>query len=332
MSEAARSVDFGAFYSEWWAYAFKCALREVGHTQDAEDVAQEALVGVWKAWDPEKGGHPGLFVAQRVRWIVGHLRAKPSRRWERSHVSAEAARLLPSREPTPETVVTAREVVVNMLCELVTMGDDGDELMAVARGMPRRARAFVLGLTKYAVEDRVRAARRRRAGQLAKVAAGTVRRLPKRPTPPPTPPAPTPQPALPRPAAEPAPPARKTGSPRSARQIPAHAGDFVGRPRSITSPKATLSPCKGLRPSFRPVPSASDCDSLASRVAFVCHGWEPTPLARRLGLHPESVRRYLHGQRPSPDFLAALCRELGVSAAWLLLGEGDPPPLAEFAA
>jgi hypothetical protein len=62
---------------------------------------------------------------------------------------------------------------------------------------------------------------------------------------------------------------------------------------------------------------------LVSRVAAACRGQKPTPLATKLSLHPETVRRYLNGQRPSPEFLAALTREMGVSAAWLLLGEGD---------
>ena len=64
-------------------------------------------------------------------------------------------------------------------------------------------------------------------------------------------------------------------------------------------------------------------DGLVARVAEVCDRFKPTPLAARLNLHPETVRRYLNGQRPSPEFLAALCRELGVSPQWLLLGEGQ---------
>jgi hypothetical protein len=62
---------------------------------------------------------------------------------------------------------------------------------------------------------------------------------------------------------------------------------------------------------------------LVVRVAAACRGHKPTPLAAKLDLHPETVRRYLNGQRPSPEFLAAICRELGVSAEWLLLGKGE---------
>jgi len=47
---------------------------------------------------------------------------------------------------------------------------------------------------------------------------------------------------------------------------------------------------------------------------------------RRLGqltdTHPETVRRYMHGQSPSTEFLAKLCRALSVNANWLLTGQG----------
>ena len=40
------------------------------------------------------------------------------------------------------------------------------------------------------------------------------------------------------------------------------------------------------------------------------------------GHHPETVRRYMQGQAPSVEFLAAVCAALGVSADWLLTGRG----------
>lgn len=65
---------------------------------------------------------------------------------------------------------------------------------------------------------------------------------------------------------------------------------------------------------------------------------EPSPLHDRLlqiagdrtyralgdltGQNPETVRRYMLGQAPSVEFLAALCTALGVSADWLLTGRG----------
>lgn len=40
------------------------------------------------------------------------------------------------------------------------------------------------------------------------------------------------------------------------------------------------------------------------------------------GTNHETVRRYLSGQPPSAEFLAALCRVLGLNANWLLTGRG----------
>lgn len=48
---------------------------------------------------------------------------------------------------------------------------------------------------------------------------------------------------------------------------------------------------------------------------------------RRIGLatgvHPHTARRYLDGDRPSVEFLAAFCRQFDVSADWLLTGRGQ---------
>lgn len=38
--------------------------------------------------------------------------------------------------------------------------------------------------------------------------------------------------------------------------------------------------------------------------------------------HAESVRRYMHGQAPSVEFLATLCGALGINGDWLLTGQG----------
>lgn len=45
-------------------------------------------------------------------------------------------------------------------------------------------------------------------------------------------------------------------------------------------------------------------------------------LAQLTETHPETVRRYMHGQSPSTEFLANLCRVLSVNANWLLTGRG----------
>lgn len=72
--------------------------------------------------------------------------------------------------------------------------------------------------------------------------------------------------------------------------------------------------------------------------AAQCPGVEPSGLHERLlavvgdqtyralgdetGHNAETVRRYMQGQSPSVEFLAAVCATQGVSADWLLTGEG----------
>jgi len=38
--------------------------------------------------------------------------------------------------------------------------------------------------------------------------------------------------------------------------------------------------------------------------------------------HPETVRRYMHGQAPSAAFITNLCHAKGISGHWLLSGQG----------
>jgi transcriptional regulator with XRE-family HTH domain len=45
-------------------------------------------------------------------------------------------------------------------------------------------------------------------------------------------------------------------------------------------------------------------------------------IAELTGTHHESVRRYMAGQAPSAEFMAALCGALGISGDWLLTGRG----------
>lgn len=45
-------------------------------------------------------------------------------------------------------------------------------------------------------------------------------------------------------------------------------------------------------------------------------------LSRMTGTHPETVRRYMQGGTPSPEFLSEVCRVLSISGDWLLTGRG----------
>lgn len=61
---------------------------------------------------------------------------------------------------------------------------------------------------------------------------------------------------------------------------------------------------------------------LNERLHSVVGGITYKALAEATKAHPESVRRYMQGQTPSAEFLAALCTEFDVNANWLLTGEG----------
>lgn len=62
--------------------------------------------------------------------------------------------------------------------------------------------------------------------------------------------------------------------------------------------------------------------SLHERLTSVASGKTYRSIGDLTATHPETVRRYLQGQSPSVEFLAALCRALGINADWLLTGRG----------
>ncbi|KAA0215375.1 MAG: XRE family transcriptional regulator [Leptolyngbya sp. PLA3] len=62
--------------------------------------------------------------------------------------------------------------------------------------------------------------------------------------------------------------------------------------------------------------------SLHERLTSVASGKTYRAIGDLTETHPETVRRYLQGQSPSVEFLAALCRALGINADWLLTGRG----------
>lgn len=48
-------------------------------------------------------------------------------------------------------------------------------------------------------------------------------------------------------------------------------------------------------------------------------------VAQATGHHRETVRRYVAGQWPSTEFLAAVCRAYNVNGDWLLTGRATAP-------
>ncbi len=63
---------------------------------------------------------------------------------------------------------------------------------------------------------------------------------------------------------------------------------------------------------------------LLQRLQFVATRHSQSDIARRTGTGVSNVHHYLNGTRVPADFCIALVRQLGVSAQWLLTGEGVP--------
>jgi len=64
--------------------------------------------------------------------------------------------------------------------------------------------------------------------------------------------------------------------------------------------------------------------TIQDRLRSLMDGRAATEVADRTGFHVDSVRRYIGGQKPSLEFLTAVCHAYGVSAEWLLEGFGEP--------
>lgn len=61
---------------------------------------------------------------------------------------------------------------------------------------------------------------------------------------------------------------------------------------------------------------------LHERLHAIAGDWTYKRLAEVTGTNAETVRRYMQGQAPSTEFLAAICDELQASGEWLLTGRG----------
>jgi hypothetical protein len=61
---------------------------------------------------------------------------------------------------------------------------------------------------------------------------------------------------------------------------------------------------------------------LHQRLRRVLGAVGPKELSELIGMHPETIRRYLNGTKPSAEFVSAFCRQRGIDARWLLTGDG----------
>ncbi len=62
--------------------------------------------------------------------------------------------------------------------------------------------------------------------------------------------------------------------------------------------------------------------TLHDRLNAATRGLSYRQVADKTDTNHETARRYLNGQPPSTEFLAALCARLSISGQWLLTGRG----------
>lgn len=61
---------------------------------------------------------------------------------------------------------------------------------------------------------------------------------------------------------------------------------------------------------------------LHQRLEQILGGYTYKAIGELTGISTETARRYMLGQTPGAEFLAALCQKLNINAEWLLSGEG----------
>lgn len=68
---------------------------------------------------------------------------------------------------------------------------------------------------------------------------------------------------------------------------------------------------------------AGRVSTISSRLAEAVGEDSIAAVSRRAGFNAETTRRYLNGGRVPASFVAAVSREYGVDAAWLILGDAE---------
>lgn len=77
-----------------------------------------------------------------------------------------------------------------------------------------------------------------------------------------------------------------------------------------------------VKPALRLAHDATWMKGLSARLTDLTKDDTIASLADETGFNRETVRRYLSRGRPSAEFVRVLCEAKGVSANWLLLGQG----------
>jgi len=98
----------------------------------------------------------------------------------------------------------------------------------------------------------------------------------------------------------------------------------AGGGRALQLPHAASPSQVSAAPNGLALPSRLAQGTISTRVREACGGMSVAAVSRATGFHPETVRRYVRGQAPSAEFLAALVDRMGVNPEWLLCGRGHP--------
>lgn len=130
-----------------WRYSYGIAQNLVGHGELARDLAQEATIAVWRAWERGNPGNPGriVYARQAGKWRINsllggrHLQlGGGNRQWDRMHVLTEApidgAQMDRTQPSVEEQVMTA----------LGPFPDDTSTLRAAVEALPDRERKYIL--------------------------------------------------------------------------------------------------------------------------------------------------------------------------------------------
>lgn len=97
--------------SKYGKLCFQLAKRITGNIQDAEEIVNEAYLGVWNKIPPEKPRHLKSFVCRIARNIsIDRLRySQAEKRKHDSHVSLDEIQDILSGTDTPESIYDSKE-------------------------------------------------------------------------------------------------------------------------------------------------------------------------------------------------------------------------------
>jgi RNA polymerase sigma factor (sigma-70 family) len=153
-------------YDQFASFVYGLALRVIGDTRAAEDVAQDVFVSVWErpdAFDPDRGSLRTWLGTLAHRRAVDHVRREEARR-RRAIKEASRSDTTPDVEEMAMALVTAERV----RDALDTLPDEQRRAIQLAYfgGKTYRQVADVLGIPEGTAKSRLRLGLRRIADAL----------------------------------------------------------------------------------------------------------------------------------------------------------------------